>query len=200
MARVLFLAILLFLGLGGISRADPPPAEETPAPAEKPRKKHVDFAVRLGQGGFKDGRSPIGKLGGGQLAVDVKLHRFPLALSLTGEYYTNGPAPTHSYEIADLTAVNLLYVRRLGKRFHAFVGGGLGTLLVPRDDIKTADDRARGIVYNLEGGIRFRIYRAFGIYGIGKYLYARKKRGDGHLLIDFSEGIGLVGLSLEFSI
>ncbi len=29
----------------------------------------VDFTVRMGQGGFSDNRSPIGKLGGGQMST-----------------------------------------------------------------------------------------------------------------------------------
>ena len=66
-----------------------------------PKEKTIYFTLRLGQGGFKDGRSPIGKLGGGQLALDMKPDKFPLALSLSLEYYTNSPNPTHSYEIAD---------------------------------------------------------------------------------------------------
>lgn len=33
-------------------------------------QEKFDFTIRLGQGGFSDDRSPIGKLGGGQIALD----------------------------------------------------------------------------------------------------------------------------------
>jgi hypothetical protein len=192
-ARVLFLSPLLCLGLAGVCRAD--------ASTAAVRGRRLDLAVRLGQGGFRDGRSPIGKLGGGQLARDVRPHRFPIAFSLTLEYYTNGPDPTHSYEIAGLTAVNVLLVRSLGqsRRVHAFLGGGAGTLAVPRGDDGSRGERVRGIVFNVEGGLRFRVYRAFGVYGMGKYLRAQKSVA-GRRVIDFNEGIVLLGLCAEFGL
>jgi len=64
----------------------------------------ADITIRWGQGGFSDDRSPLGVLGGGQLTLDIKPAKFPLAISISGEYYTNSACPTHSYEIADLTA------------------------------------------------------------------------------------------------
>jgi len=53
------------------------------------KKKKVYLTIRLGQGGFRDDRSPIGKLGGGQLTLDIKPVKYPIALSITNEYYTN---------------------------------------------------------------------------------------------------------------
>lgn len=97
-------------------------------------QKSVNFTIRLGQGGFQDDRSPLGKLGGGQLALDVKLAKFPVAFSLTGEYYTNSADPTHPYEISDVTAVNLLYMTKPFKteRVTFFAGSGIGWLQVPK--------------------------------------------------------------------
>ena len=69
------------------------------------KEKKIDFSLRLGQGGFQDDRSPIDKLGGGQLALDIKPNIFPVAISISNEYYTNSAEPTHSYEISNLTAL-----------------------------------------------------------------------------------------------
>lgn len=97
-------------------------------------QKKVDFTIRLGQGGFTDDRSPIGKLGGGQLAIDIKPINIPIAISISNEYYTNSADPTHSYEIATLTAVNILYMKKASKteRVNLFAGGGMGWLDVPK--------------------------------------------------------------------
>ena len=53
---------------------------------------------------------PLTSLGGGQLTLDVRHGKYPLALSVSGEYYMNSAEPTHHYEISGLTAINLLYV------------------------------------------------------------------------------------------
>lgn len=163
-------------------------------------EKILDFTLRLGQGGFRDSRSPIGKLGGGQLALDIRPHRYPVALSLSGEYYTNGPAPTHPYEIADLTVVNLLYMTQIfnSERMTFFLGGGIGRLEVPKGESEP-DEMVHGTVYNLEAGVRVRLFWRLGMYGVGKYLYANKTMHD-MTVIDFSEGIVLLGLTLNFSL
>jgi len=165
-----------------------------------PKEKTIDFTLRLGQGGFKDGRSPIGKLGGGQLALDMKPDKLPLALSLSLEYYTNSPNPTHSYEIAGLLAVNMLYMAQLYniERANIFLGGGFGRLKVPKGE-EEPDAMVRGILYNLEGGINIRLFGPIGFYGIGKYLYAQKKTNN-IKVIDFSEGIILLGFTINFSL
>ena len=68
-------------------------------------EKNIHFTLRLGQGGFKDDRSLTGKLGGGQLALDIKPIMFPIAISVSNEYYTNSANPTHSYEIASVKSI-----------------------------------------------------------------------------------------------
>jgi len=156
------------------------------------------LTIRLGQGGFNDDRSPIGKLGGGQMAFDIKSSSSPFAVSFSTEYYTNSPDPVHSYEISDMAVLNLLYVKQLfySKDIYFFSGGGAGWLNVPRDNSKT-HRTVRGIVYNFETGVHGRIFWKIGLYGIGKYLYARKKENN-VVVIDFNEWIILVGLSLYF--
>ncbi len=161
---------------------------------------HVaDLTLRLGQGGFYDDRSPLGKLGGGQVTLDIKPIRYPFAISLTTEYYTNSNKPTHPYEIAGLLAVNLLYMKKPFKteRVNVFMGGGMGRLEVPKED--KPDDREIGIVYNLEAGINIRAFWKIGFYGISKYLYAHKEKNN-IKVIDFSEFIVLLGITFNFGL
>ncbi len=162
------------------------------------KKKKVCFIIRLGQGGFKDNRSPIGKLGGGQLTLDIKPTKYPIALSISNEYYTNSPDPTHSYEIAGLIAVNLLYMTKLFKseRTNFFIGGGIGGLEVPKSEDKP-DEMERGMLYNMETGVNVRVFWKIGLYGIGKYLYAMKQVKDTKM-INFSEWIVLLGITFNF--
>lgn len=162
--------------------------------------KKIDFTIRLGQGGFTDDRSPIGKLGGGQLTLDIKPRNIPIAISISNEYYTNSADPTHSYEIATLIAVNFLYMTKVLKTdsVNLFAGGGIGRLKVPKD-VDEPDAMNRGIVYNIEGGINIRAFWKIGFYGIYKYLYAKKEINNVKV-IDFSEHIVLLGLTFNFSL
>lgn len=166
---------------------------------EKPNK-YVDITIRSGQGGFVDARSPIGKLGGGQLTLDIKLRWFPIALSFSGEYYTNSSDPTHAYEIAGLGAYNILYMNKLlgWERVNVFAGGGLGYLEVPKESALPIRKYESAIFYNMEAGINIRVLWKFGIYGIYKYLYAYKETDT--QVIDFNEHIVLLGLTFNFSL
>ncbi|MGA1870658.1 MAG: hypothetical protein ACMUJM_19160 [bacterium] len=164
------------------------------------KEKKIYFTLRLGQGGFSDDRSDLGVLGGGQIALDIKSHKFPIAISISSEYYTNSPNPTHSYEIADLTAYNLLYMTKPFKheRVNVFLGGGFGWLQVPKGEEEPAA-RVQGFLYNLEAGINVRLFWKIGFYCIGKYLYAQKERNN-IKVIDFSEHIFLLGLTFNFGL
>ena len=163
-------------------------------------EKKIYFTIRLGQGGFTDARSPIGKLGGGQLALDIKPGKFPIAISISNEYYTNSADPTHSYEIAGLIAVNFLYMTKLSKteRINLFAGGGIGGLEVPKG-VDEPGIMERGILYDIEGGINIIAFWKIGFYGIYKYLYAEKKINNVKV-IDFNEHIILLGLTFNFSL
>jgi len=164
------------------------------------REEKIYFTIRLGQGGFTDARSPIGKLGGGQLALDIKHSKFPIAISVSNEYYTNSADPTHSYEIASLIAVNFLYMTKLFKteRVNLFGGGGAGGLEVPKG-VDDPDAMERGILYNIEGGVNIRAFWKIGVYGIYKYLYADKEVNNVKV-INFSEHIVLLGITFNFSL
>lgn len=160
--------------------------------------KYADFILRFGQGGFNDGRSPIGKLGGGQMALDIAPKNLPVAFSLTGEYYTNSPTPTHPYEIKDMTALNVLYVApvtRLEKTTY-FVGGGVGRLKVPLED--SSKPGVKSSLFNLEAGLHRRAFWKLGFYGVVKYLYAEKSI-NGVEIVDFNEIIGMIGVTYYFS-
>ncbi len=160
----------------------------------------ADITIRLGQGGFSDDRSDLGILGGGQVALDIKPNKFPFAVSISNEYYTNSAEPTHSYEIAGLMAFNILHMTKpfKSKRINVFGGGGIGWLEVPKGEAEP-EARERGIVYNLEAGINIMIFWKIGFYGIGKYLYAKKETNN-IKVIDFSECIVLLGLTFNFSL
>lgn len=163
-------------------------------------QEKFDFTIRFGQGGFSDDRSPIGKLGGGQIALDIKPTKLPVAISLTSEYYTNDPDPDQPYEIGNLTAVNLLYKPKINRfeRVKPFLGGGLGGLKVADDDPET-EKMHRGIVYNFEAGVNVLAFWKIGFYGMYKYLYANKEI-DNVTVIDFSEHIFMVGITFNFSL
>jgi hypothetical protein len=163
-------------------------------------QEKLDFTIRLGQGGFSDDRSPIGQLGGGQLAVDIKLKNIPIAISISSEYYTNSADPTYSYEIDDLTAVNILYMNQVfsSERAIFFAGGGIGKLEVPKDEDES-EARNKGILYNLEAGVNYKAFWKIGFYGIYKYLYS-KKEVNNIKVIDFSEHIILLGVTFNFSL
>ena len=108
--------------------------------------------------------------------------------------------PTHSYEIAGLIAVNLLYMTNLFKsdRTNFLIGGGIGGLDVPKGEDKT-DEMERGMLYNIEAGVNVRVFWKIGLYGIGKYLYAMKEVKH-KKVINFSELIMLLGVTFHFGL
>ena len=55
----------------------------------------------------------------------------------------------------------------------------------------------KGTMYDIEGGINVRLFWKIGFYGVGKYLYAKKKNNS-IKVIDFSELIVLLGFTLNF--
>ena len=153
--------------------------------------KREYFTIRSGQGGFNDARSDIDKLGDGQLTLDVRLAKYPLTISLSGEYYTNSPDPTHSYEIADMSVLNLLYMKKISRRVNIFSGGGICWLEVPDD----AGGYENGIGLDAELGINVIVFWKLGLYGLYKYLYASDSG-----IIDFNEHIGMVGITFNFGL
>ena len=159
----------------------------------------VDLRLRWGEGGFTDSRSDLGVLGGGQLTLDIQKSDMPWGISLSGEYYTNSPFPTHSYEIQGATFLNLLYMDTLLKYedFRWFTSLGTGYVEVPEDGTQ-GKSYFRSMAYNAELGFDYRLIWDIGFYGIYKYLYAQKSV-DGLTVVDFDEHIGLFGLTYSFS-
>ena len=159
----------------------------------------VLLIIKYAQGGFVDSRSPIGKLGGGQFGVGVKLRAFPIGISITQEAYTNSPDPTHTYEISGLIIVNFLYMTKLFNTdwINLYVGGGVGALEVPKGENYT-DEFEMGPVYDIEAGINLIAFWKIGFYGVYKYLYSQKETNN-EKVIDFSEHVVMIGITLNFS-
>jgi len=159
----------------------------------------VDVTLRLlSQGGFRDHRAEDGIVGGGQLGLDVKMAELPIAISVTYEYYTKSPDPIFPYEIAGLVVANALYMRPAARgwwKSNVWLGGGIGTLSVPK--LGVPDAMERGILFDLVGGINVRLFWKMGLYIEGKYIYSSKTTDD-IKVIDFSDFPVLVGISLNF--
>jgi hypothetical protein len=155
----------------------------------------VDFAIRLGQGGLRDDRVPDGKLGGGQVAVDITLGELPIMISLSSEYYKKSPEATYPYEINDMTVVYVLYTIPvpIERKSNIYLGGGVGVLEVPKDG-GDSDSMERGIALDLAAGINTRVFWRLGIYVEGKYIYSNETAGETEV-IDFSDFGALVGIS-----
>jgi hypothetical protein len=210
---LLFVHLALFFSIGPLSAQENEPGGKRLTGIDQSKKEpestgdqktvsdagaeYFYFRIRLGQGGYRDDRSPVGKLGGGQIALDILPCILPVAISLTSEYYTNSPDPTHSYEIASLVAINIFYVIPVfgGGNSNIFLGGGVGVLEVPREG-QDSDSMERGIVLNLEGGINARVIWKFGLYGVVKYIYSREIINNSSY-IDFNEIALLLGISLN---
>lgn len=162
-------------------------------------KRIFDVAFRLGQGGFRDNRAEDGKLGGGQLVLDVKLDKLPIVISIAQEYYKKSPDAIHPYEIEGLFLANLFYTRRLFKKWksNVFLGGGAGIVYVPKGETEP-DVNERGIMYDLEGGINIKAFWKIGIYGVGKYIYSKKTKNNVNV-IDFSNAAVLLGISFNLA-
>ncbi len=197
MMRNSLLCFLLFIGLVPFSSTQLYAQDEkNHTEIDTPEEEQFDFILRWGQGGFSDSRSPSGKLGGGQFALDIKLKTLPIALSLSSEYYTNSREPTHSYEISNLYVINILYMEQLFnfEKAKYFFGGGIGRLKVPKDE-DYPNGEVESIAYNLEAGVHYmKAFWNIGFYGAAKYLRAQKG------VIDFNEGIILLGVTYSFSL
>lgn len=194
----LLLISIAFVGLLLVSSSQVYAQDERDLHTDVSKDKNFDFILRLGQGGFRDNRSPLGKLGGGQMTLDVRPSGQAFGLSFSSEYYTNSPDATHSYEIPDLFSINMFYMSQLFniERVKYFYSAGFGWLNVPKDD---TDTTVRGSHLNLEAGINVRAFWKIGFYGVAKYLRAQKKENNVKV-IDFNEGIILLGITYSFSL
>ena len=164
--------------------------------------KLYDITIRWGQGGFEDSRSPEGKLGGGQIAIDMKLKEYPIAINISTEYYTNRPVfeAYNEYEITNLNTINLLYISKLFNLDNTdyFFGAGIGEIEVP-SDVNDPSKHHYATAYNMEFGINWKYFKYVGFYGVVKYLQAEKTVNNAKV-IDFNEKILLLGLTFNFSI
>ncbi|TEU00020.1 MAG: hypothetical protein E3J23_03550 [Candidatus Stahlbacteria bacterium] len=157
----------------------------------------VSFTLRLGiMGGLVDERAPDKKLGGGQLALDLKLDKVPIAFSISWEYHKKSPDAIHPYEIEGLLAVNTLYLTPVfNEKADVYLGGGIGLLDVPK--VGDPDNTQRGILLDAVAGINYKAFWKIGFYVEGKYIYASKTVNNVKV-IDFSDPGFMVGISLNF--
>jgi hypothetical protein len=158
----------------------------------------LDVRARIGQGGLRDGRAPNGTLGGGQLALDLKLTHCPVFVSFASEYYKKSPEAEQSYEIQVMYVGYLLYNQPLPTTWSSdvYLGGGIGVLRVPKSqgDNSTME---RAIGFDAVCGISAKAFWKIGVYIEGKYIYSRKTRGSIRT-VDFNDFGALIGLSLDF--
>jgi len=191
MYKISFLLIFVIISVAPLKAHDFDRKADSASASDSDSEKNIYFTIRFGQGGFTDDRSPINKLGGGQLAIDIKHGKLPIGISISNEYYTNSSNPTNPYEISTLTAVNCLYYKNLLKsnRLNVFAGGGIGGMKVPQGN----DTSANSMLFNFEAGINTRLLWKFGLYATYKYLYANKEDQ-----VNFSEHIVLIGITFNF--
>ena len=107
----------------------------------------VDITIRTSQGGLYDKRASEDALGGGQLALDVKLNSLPIVLSLATEYYKKGPDAIESYEIQGMTVIYVLFSAPLLKNWKSnyYFGPGIALMEVPKEN---SDAMEKGIAFN----------------------------------------------------
>jgi len=154
----------------------------------------VDISLRLGQGGLRHDSAPDGVLGGGQLALDIKPCKYPIAISISQEYHKKDPVADSPYEIESLVAVNMLYMATLSNYATGYLVGGIGGLSVPK--IEDTDAMERGVLFDVVCGINIKVFWKIGFYIEGKYIYSRKTI-DNVKVIDFNDVGAMVGLSLN---
>ncbi len=152
----------------------------------------VDITIRTSQGGLHDKRAPENSLGGGQVALDVKLNNLPIVLSLAGEYYKKGRDAIEPYEIQGMTVIYVLYTAPIFKNWKSnyYFGPGIGFMRVPKVNSNSTE---KGIAFDAAAGINIKAFWKIGIYAEGKYIYSSKTVNN-IKVIDFSD----VGLSIGF--
>jgi hypothetical protein len=147
----------------------------------------AEVTLRLGQGGFTDNRAPDGRVGGGQLCMDIKFNDLPLAASVGLEYYTKSAEPTDPYEIPGFLMGYIFYVIPLAEKWPTdlYLGGGIGRIRIPQGE--------KAVAFQAIARIGTKVFWKIGIYAEGKYINSKKN------LIDFNEAALLIGISLNFA-
>jgi len=174
-------------------------AKDTDSDADEPRQERgwlpVDLTLRHTQGGLsKADLHGAMSLGGGQVALDVRLGDLPLWVSLAGEYYKEYfPSAKETWEIEQLGALYLFYkTERLPRlRAELFAGLGVGKLTTGGDDQGT-DEGAP--VYEVFVGINRQVYKRWGLWVDVRHLRSQKER-DQVRVVDFSSDGLMVGVT-----
>lgn len=169
----------------------------------------VGLTVRLGGGLLYDDRPADGTLGGGQLALEIRLNKIPVAFQGAGEYWSKGSLE-HPYEIESYEAIKVLLFGYIGnlmsflytkpvttKTTYVYLGGGAGRISVPK--IENPDARERGIAFDAVCGANIGLFWKIGLFAEGKYIYS-SKTSNNTKVIDFSDFGFLLGISLNFDL
>jgi hypothetical protein len=170
----------------------------------------VGITARFGMGLLWDDRASGGTLGGGQLALEMRLNTIPLAFQLANEYWNKGNLE-HAYEIESYYAAKVLLVGYIGdimpflftippttKTTYLYLGGGAGRISVPQI-IDDPSERVTGMAFDAVCGANVRLFWKIGLFVEGKYLYSKKTTNNIEV-IDFSDLGCLAGLSLNFDL
>ena len=169
----------------------------------------VGLTVRYGGGLLYDDRAEDGVLGGGQLALEIRLSKIPIAFQLASEYWSKGSLE-HPYEIETYDAAKVLLFGYIGdimpflftkpvatKTTYFYLGGGAGMISVPK--IENPDAREAGVAFDAVCGANIRLFWKIGLFVEGKYIYSSKTT-DNIKVIDFSNLGFLLGISLNFDL
>ena len=169
----------------------------------------VGLTARFGMGVLWDERASDGILGGGQLALEMRLNKIPLAFQLANEYWSKG-CLEHPYEIESFYAAKVLLVGNIGgmmsclytkpvvpKTAYVYLGGGIGLISVPQID--NPDARETGMALDAVCGANIGLFWKIGLFVEGKYLYSSKTTNNIEV-IDFSDFGILAGISFNFDL
>ncbi len=167
--------------------------------ADEPREDRgwlpVDITLRHTQGRLSKADLPGAEsLGGGQIALDVRLGDLPLWLSLAGEYYKEQfPSSMEAWAIEHISALYLFYkTERLPRlRSELCAGLGVGKLTTGGDDQGTEEVAP---VFEVTASINRQVYKRWGLWVDMRYLHSRKTRNQVRV-VDFGSRGLMVGLT-----
>jgi hypothetical protein len=155
----------------------------------------VVWTFRLGMTGVIYDRAPEEELGGGQLALDVKPFKNPLAFNLSWEDYKKDPVADSTYEISSFIVFHTLFMKELRKDLlMGYVGGGAGLMRVPEDSDPATNSTISAIAGSGVAGLNLKVAGVAGIYLEGKYI--RVIRGKNY--IDLNNFGFAGGISINF--
>lgn len=155
----------------------------------------VALTFRLGMAGVVYDKAPEDKLGGGQLAFDVKPFKNPLTFNLSWEDYKKDPVADSTYEISSFIVFHTLFMKEFREgSLMGYLGGGVGMIRTPEDSDPATDNTVSAIASSGIAGLNLKLAGVFGIYVEGKYIKVIK----GMNYIDLNNFGFAGGISINF--